>query len=178
MTSWLIVGCFIAGGGALFLFALLTWKSVRGYRPVPQGEGNGYGGFSPARYRPMIRLLAEDDFTFLASQPGYRPEIGTKLLRERRRIFRMYLNELGRDFHRLHAEARALLADSPEQHPELVGLLLRQQLIFWRAMAGIELRLAPRAAGLGHMHARGLVEAIEQMRLDLDRVARPAPVAV
>ena len=40
---------------------------------------------SPGKYQPMERLLREDDFRFLASQPGYTPQLGRRLRAERRR---------------------------------------------------------------------------------------------
>jgi hypothetical protein len=125
-------------------------------------------GFSLGRYEPMVRLLSEDDLVFLAAQPGYRPEIGAKLRRERRRIFRLYLQDLAQDFHRLHAEARTMVADAQKEHAELVGVLIRQQVAFWRAMLAIEMRLLT-DVGLGKLDVRGLVESIEAMRLELAR---------
>ena len=53
------------------------------------------------------------------AQPGYRPETGARLRRERRRIFRLYLRALAVDFRSLHAAARKLVADAPERHADL-----------------------------------------------------------
>lgn len=164
----------MTGGSGVLLLAMLLLVRLRAYRIVWQGEESEDEGFSLARYQPMTRLLEEDDFVFLASQPGYRPEIGAKLRRERRRIFRMYLRELAGDFHRLHAEARRMVAESHAENAELVSLLIRQQVTFWRAMAGVELRLAMEWTGLPGIDVRGLVEDIELMRLDLLRVAAPS----
>lgn len=173
MTSWVVIGWMITGGSVALLLAALAAMRWRAYWSEPDHEGEP-GEFSLARYRPMERLLAEEDFLFLAAQPGYRPEIGAKLRRERRRIFRLYLRELTRDFHRLHADARAMVADSTAEHSELVGVLLRQQLTFRLGLAAIELRLALGGLGLGKVDVRGLVEAIEAMRLDLARFSAPA----
>jgi hypothetical protein len=140
-------------------------------------EWNDSEGFSLERYEPMSRLLAEEDFLFLAAQPGYRPEMGAKLRRERRRIFRLYLRELAQDFHGLHRQARALVAESHAEHSGLVGLLMHQQITFWRAMAGIELRLAASRLNLANVDVRGLLDSIEAMRLDLARLAAPVPAA-
>jgi len=131
-------------------------------------------GFSLERYEPMSRLLAEEDFIFLAAQPGYRPEMGAKLRRERRRIFRLYLGELALDFRSLHREARAMVAESHAENSELVGLLIRQRLTFIGAITMVELKLAASRFSLGNVDVRGLLESIEAMRLDLARVAAPA----
>jgi len=150
----------------------------RTYRSEPGGEMNSErldsDEFSLARYEPMGKLLADEDFLFLAAQPGYRPEIGAKLRRERRQIFRLYLRELSHDFHRLHAEARRMVAASTADQSELVTLLLRQQLAFWRGMAAIEVRLA--FGRLSVVDARGLIESIEAMRVALARFSVPVAV--
>ena len=43
--------------------------------------------FSISRYRPMLRLLSEDDYEFLASQAGYKGKIASQLRAERRKVF-------------------------------------------------------------------------------------------
>ena len=176
MTGWVILGWIVtAGSVALLLTALAAMRlQSRLKRTNEERESE----FSLARYEPMARLLSEEDFLFLSAQPGYRPEIGARLRRERRRIFRLYLRELTRDFHTLHARARRMVAHSSAEHSELVGLLMRQQVIFWRGLLAIELRLALSALGLGTVDVRGLVEAIEAMRLDLARFSGPAQAAV
>jgi hypothetical protein len=141
------------------------------------GESGDSEGFSLDRYEPMSRLLAEDDFVFLAAQPGYRPEMGAKLRRERRRIFRLYLRELARDFRSLHREARAMVAESQAEYSDLVGLLIRQRLVFIRAMGLVELRLTVSRFSLGNVDVRGLLESMEAMRLDLARIIAPAAAA-
>jgi hypothetical protein len=162
------VGAVIVSSLAMFW---LTMR-LRAYRAAERGSSSGTPEFSITRYQPLNRLLGDEDFLFLAAQPGYRPEIGKKFRRERRRVFRLYLNELAGDFRCLHARARAMVAESQEQHVELVGLLLRQQLRFWRAMAAIELRLTMHQLGVGKVDVRTLVDAFESMRLDLVRISR------
>jgi hypothetical protein len=181
MTSFVAVAS-VAVGSALLFAGVLIVVRLLAYRTVADRAQNETAGFSLARYEPMARLLLEEDFLFLASQPGYRPEIGAKWRRERQRIFRLYLRDLAQDFQRLHAEARAVVADSRAESSELVGVLMRQQIAFWRAMAGIELRLWMNQLGLGKAGltkagARGLVESIEAMRRDLARFAAPLSAA-
>jgi hypothetical protein len=56
-------------------------------------------GFAPASYRPMERLLREDDFAFLAQQAGLHGwDAGFEW--KGWRVFRMYLGNLRRDFAR------------------------------------------------------------------------------
>ena len=173
MTGWLAVGWIVTAGSVVVLLALIAWIwSQRQEKRATSGFGESTG-FSVSRYQPMEYLLSEEDFAFLASQPGYEPEIGARWKRERRRIFRLYLDELKRDFQRLHAEARVMAANADAESAELVGILMRQQVSFWRAMAGLELRLALRAAGIGKVNVRPLLELLEAMRADLARVRAP-----
>lgn len=172
MTVWVAAGWVVTIGSLMVLCATMAWfwSQRRGKQAGDFGES---GGFSISRYQPMEYLLSEEDFLFLTSQSGYQPEIGARWKRQRRRIFRLYLDELKRDFQRLHAEARMMAANADADSAELVEILMRQQFAFWRAMAGLELRLALRAAGIGKVDVRPLVELLEAMRVDLARFSAP-----
>ena len=117
-------------------------------------------------YEPMARLLAREDLEFLRDTVGART--AARWARSRRRIFRLYLRDLASDFGSLHAEARALVAESPEQYAHLVAVLMRQQITFLRAMAEIEIRLALSPVGLARVDPRKLIQAIEAMRHELE----------
>lgn len=129
--------------------------------------------FSIQRYRPMERLLAEEDFRFLESLPGYRPEIGTRLRKERRVAFRRYLNRLVRDFHRLHSAARHAVAYASTDQSQLVGLLMKQRAEFTLALVHIEIRLALHTFGLAKVQVSGLVGAMDTMSRELRLAAVP-----
>jgi hypothetical protein len=131
-------------------------------------------GFSLARYEPMARLMCAEDLLFLKAQPGYTAEMGRKFSRERRRIFRLYLRELAADFNRLHAQARVVVAGLTAEHSPLVGILLRQQVRFWYEMAAVELRLSLSWAGFRSIDARGLVDALQSMHIEINRLAAPS----
>jgi hypothetical protein len=141
------------------------------YRNSKVEESLNHVEFSPARYAPMARLMSDEDLLFLRSQPGFRPEIGKKFSRERRRIFRMYLQELARDFHRLHAHAREVAASLPADHAPLVSMLIRQQMRFWFEMTAIEMRLSLGWTATAATQARGLIEALSAMHAEIGRVA-------
>lgn len=173
--NWALTGGLIAGGFVLLLAALLAVRLLR-YRNASLPESRlemETEPFSPAKYEPLARLAVVDDLAFLSSLPGYRRAIGAKLRRERCRIFRMYLRELADDFHGLHARARDMVAESPEANSEPVGLLLRQQFAFWRALASIELRLLAPWIRVPGIAVPALVESLETIRLDLARIATP-----
>src|SRR5437879_13292975 len=84
--------------------------------------------FSIAEYRPMLRLLSEDDYEFLASQAGYESKIASQLRKERRRVFHAYLRNLVRDFNRLQHAAKIMAVCSAQDLPDLAQALLKQQL--------------------------------------------------
>jgi hypothetical protein len=115
----------------------------------------------------MERLLGDEDLLFLQSQPGYRPSMGAELRRQRRRIFRLYLSDLKRDFHHLHAQARAMVAEGDAAAGDLVQVLMRQQVAFVRATTILEIRLALSAVGIGTVDVRPLLAMVDAMRQDL-----------
>jgi hypothetical protein len=173
--SWITAGTLLSAGlaataSAALLLAvwmamrLRCYRSVRGERPL-----SGEGALPPSTY-DFMSLLSDEDFDFLASLPGYTPEIGEKLRRHHERILRLYLSELAQEFHSVHAEAREIVANAGEEHAPAVGLLMRQQVAFWQCMARIELSFAVPGFSAGRWNkARaaalsGVVEAIVAMR--------------
>jgi hypothetical protein len=167
VTLWTALGWAASAGSLATLFGVIAWMLLRRRRVNAVECADGSVGFKPGNYGPMECLLAEEDFLFLQAQPGYRPEMGARWKRERRRIFRLYLAELKHDFRRLHAEARTLVAHSPADSSDLVGVLMRQQWTFLRATAGLEIHLALEWAGIAKVDAAPLIELLEAMRVDL-----------
>jgi hypothetical protein len=91
------------------------------------------GDFDIRRYRPMERLLAEDDLSYLTAL-GLDQRTLKQFRKERRRLFGRYLRNLQADFWSLHAAARALLIEAPADRPELAAAILRQQFAFQRTV--------------------------------------------
>ena len=79
----------------------------------------------------MLRLLDEADYKFLASQPGYSKKFIENLRAERRAIFRAYLSNLVRDFHRLHMAARMVLVYAPQDRSDFALTLVRTACDFY-----------------------------------------------
>jgi hypothetical protein len=126
----------------------------------------------------MQRLLDPEEIAFLRSQPGMTEADIAAFTKKRRQIFRMYLRELTADFQSLHAQARELVTVSPDKNPELVEMLLSQQVRFWTAIARIEFELALSAAGLNADPSR-LLETVEALHTAIVRAtALPGPVPV
>jgi hypothetical protein len=133
---------------------------------------------SVIRYRPMERLLAGEDYRFLASQPGYTPKMLRHLRARRRRLFRGYMAALSRDFTLVGAALRLIITYSPQDRPELSRILYQQQLLFAAGMLRVHCALLFDRFGLGTVDVRGLVRAMEYMRLELRQmIPADQPVA-
>ena len=118
---------------------------------------------SLARYRPMERLLAAEEFEFLARQPGYEPRLGRRLRAERRSILRQYLRLMAKDFHRVYRAAQVALIQSPEDRPDLAGALIRLRVQFLVASLALQCRLALHPFGLPRLELRPLLAALERI---------------
>src|SRR4051794_10989017 len=146
-----------------FAAGLLVRKMVSRTRGV-EYDPAWLEDFSIAKYRPMLRLLSEDDYEFLASQAGYQGKIASQLRAERRRVFRAYLRNLIRDFHRLHHVAKMMAVYSTQDRPDFAAALLRQRLVFSVAVTGVRFRLVLHSVGIGAVDVRNLIGSLEHMR--------------
>jgi hypothetical protein len=154
------------------VFRLWSYRSSNVEMSAEEGLGVNGVEFSYARYEPMARLMNDEDLLFLKAQPGFRPGIAKKFTRERRRIFRLYLQELALDFHRLHAHAREIVAGLPAENSQLVGMLIRQKFRFWYEMTALELRLSLNMPAV--VNARALIDVLAAMHAEISRVAVPS----
>ena len=173
MTIGTALAWSVTVGLLVALLGALAWMVLR-RRPSTSWHDDNSEGFSLDRYQPMARLLDEEDLLFLKSQPGYRPEMGVRWKRERFRIFRLYLRELKSDFRRLHAQAREMVSHSEADSPDLVRILMKQQMTFWRVTTALEFRLVLQQLGIGKANVTSFIERIEAMRADL--ALRTAPL--
>ncbi len=132
---------------------------------------------SVERYRPMMRLLDQDDILFLRSQPGFTPRLEVALRNERCRLFRGYLSLLEADFRRVSMAIKILMLQSRYDRPDLASTLLRHQAVFALGITLVRIRLALYQLGLGAVDASILVKTFDAMRLELRSLAAPAMVA-
>lgn len=155
---WVLAGVVTAALAALGYF---TWRMTRpakvNFAPEWVAE------FSPARYRPMERLLSEHDFQFLAQKPGVDRRLIERLRAERRSVFRAYLSQMSRDFSRLQAIGRLMVLYSPQDRPDLAEALLRQEFHFRRAWVSMHVRLVLHSFGVGKLEVSHLVQPIQQL---------------
>lgn len=152
-------------------FFLLLRRIISPER-VPSFDEDWLNEFSVARYRPMERLLSDDDYEFLESQPGYTPRIGRKLRTERRAIFRDYLRCLTRDFERLYGAIQLLMLASAQDRPDLAEALLKQKWIFAYGILAMHFRLLLHSLGKGPVEIQALVSSLDAMRLQLQQLSR------
>ena len=138
---------------------------------APRFDDAWINRFSLDRYRPMRRLLAETDFEFLGREGRVSPKIAKNLRAARRRIFRVYLSDLSRDFYRLHGAAKLMLLQAREDQPDLAAILVRQRVVFAFAMLAVEYRLLLHAVGLNSVDVSRLMGVVEGLRF---QVVRPA----
>ncbi|HSW49345.1 MAG TPA: hypothetical protein VLH09_04180 [Bryobacteraceae bacterium] len=160
----------IAGGGVALVLAFLLRTLVSPSR-CELVNADWLSRFSVARYRPMERLFSEEDYHYLARQKGYRPEVAKRLRRERIKVFRGYLSWLTSDFRRLEAAASFCMAHAPQDRPDLAKALLKRRLAFSAALIGARWRLLLYGFGLSNADVHRLIGSLDDMRVELRRVA-------
>jgi hypothetical protein len=148
-----------AGGLAYLLYCLCSRSSPQ----LPEPEW--LQSFSANRYRPMLRMLSEDDPGFLRLQ-GLDKTAIRRIRRERRQIFRVYLGNLIRDFNLLHEAARLVLLMSEVDRPDLSARLIRTRVEFQRAVLAVRVRLFLHSLGLAGVDVRELVGALESVHVN------------
>lgn len=154
-----------AAGITVLVAGAFVWIFRRIVTPVRHATpGLGWlHEFSIEKYRPMQRLLTREDYEFLRSQPGFTPTVAKMLQARRRRVLRLYLADLGRDFENVYALAKLCLVHSAEDRPGLALALLRQKWTFRYAMGLAHLRLMLQPVGLSRVDTRALVDAVDAM---------------
>ncbi|MBI3684359.1 MAG: hypothetical protein HY235_28635 [Acidobacteria bacterium] len=167
----------VAGGLALVLMGLAVYqfrKLLGTQSPATPAPAETL--FSPLRYRPMTRLLKEMDFQFLASQPGYRPDIAARLRTRRIAIFRSYLESLTKEFDHLHRALRLLTLYADHDRSEVAKVLLEQRFQFTLRMIEVRMRLAFFWLGIRPIDVSGLVETVEALRGQVRQLSAPLAV--
>lgn len=145
---------FLIAAGSVALYFLSRLRALRAARitAAPNDMAN--------RYRPMLRLLSGDDFSFVSADP----KLLHQLRAQRRRLFRGYLSCLTKDYGRLLEGVRLAMVLARVDRPDLVRLLARSRFLFAIALCRVEFRLALHAAGIGKVDITGLVDALDALR--------------
>jgi hypothetical protein len=116
------------------------------------------------RYRPMLRLLSDEDANLIAD-----PALRRKLRATRCDLFREYLRHLTEDYGKLLAGLRLIMTESSIDRPDLAKALARNRVLFAVAVCRVEFHLRLYALGIGNadvlkLQVRGLVDALDIMR--------------
>jgi hypothetical protein len=122
----------------------------------------------------MVRLLSADDLSFLRSQVGYTPELGQKLMRERRRLMRAYLRALSSDFRAIYAAANDLLLSAPTDQADLAAELSKQQILFTKGIALAHFSLCLNYFGVGEVKVGALVDTLSLVERRFNSLADAA----
>lgn len=129
--------------------------------------------FTPSSYYPMRRLLSDEDFQFLARQPGFDLSLYRKLKRERLLIFRQYLRRLIVDFNRLYTVTRVLISQQEEDHSELAVRLMKLRVRFMFSVLSAECSYVLCCMGVKSMVATPMLARLEDMSAEFLRVTQP-----
>jgi hypothetical protein len=181
MEDFPLAAMMIAGTVSLMVCGALWIVFRKAFSPgIGELDAKVVSGFSISDYQPLHRLWDSRDWLYLRRQAGWEPAISTRLMRERRKIYRAYLRRLGSEFEMLHRAARILLVHAPEEQPGMAMALFRQSLLFWKYMAMLELKLGLQEIGLApgiKAETKGLVEAAAAMQTALRQLIPPAAMA-
>jgi hypothetical protein len=147
---------------------------MRSLRLQPMGEITGSSPVLGAdRYRPMLRLLSDDDLAFVSADS----KLHRTLRARRRNLFRGYLRCLTRDYARLLAGIRQAMVHSGVDRPDLARALAKNRVLFAIAICKVEFRLALHATGVGSVDISGLVDALEALRGQVTVFSTPSLAA-
>ncbi|MBV8553014.1 MAG: hypothetical protein JOY54_17095 [Acidobacteriaceae bacterium] len=156
------------GLGLLFVLPILL-KLLKTCK-VEEISADWLENFSCSSYHAMEGLLSDEDFDFLSRQPGFDLSLYRKLRRDRLNIFKQYLNRLIVDFNRLHAAARFLLAQSSEDHSELVTRLLWLKVRFSIAVVEAQFSYGLCCLGFRCLAVKSAIRHLEEMSAQLSAI--------
>ena len=122
---------------------------------------------SVERYRPMMRLLDDEELRFLRSQPGFTPKLALQFRRQRCQIFRGYLRALSGDFHRICTAIKVMMMQAREDRPDLATTLIRSQLLFTCAVIAAHCQLVLYSCGIGTVNVNNMLTVFDGLRLEL-----------
>jgi hypothetical protein len=119
------------------------------------------------RYRPMFRLLEDDDIRFLRSQPGASPALVNRLRRQRYQVFQGYLSSLQRDFQQACETLIHLAIHSHTDRQDIVRALVVSQAKFSLGVFRVRCRLVLYRWDVGQEPVARLVRLFEGLQLEL-----------
>jgi hypothetical protein len=148
-------------GTAIVLLGLMCWLFARLVRTrrVFDIDLAWWSAFSPERYRPVTRLLSDEDLQYALELAGRDRKLAAAFRRRRIQLLRRYLKEMAADFDKLQAVGQ-LMVEAGTAGRELRELLFEQRLRFTLAMFSAELHMLGFRIGISRVDASGLVGAL------------------
>jgi len=157
-----ILACIAVAAGLIFAVRKLACPAVA----LP-ATLDWIDELSTERYRPMLRLLSQDELQFLGRQPGVTPTLAAQFRRQRCEIFRGYLRSLSRDFSRVSIALKLLMVQASSDRPDLAAILVRSQVAFTFALVSAHVQVVMYSFGLGTVNAGNLLRLFDGIRLEL-----------
>ena len=172
MTLWVVIAVIAAAATAFgIVLRRLYWLGPAGLSPALESEILTPTRSAAESYRPMTRLFAEQDFAFLTA---FGPQMLQRLLRERRRVLRLYLSELRADFERIYALCRMLAPRS--SNPHFAARITQQAFSFYGLLLIVEMRCALGWVLPVRVDTVELVNAVDRLRQAAQASLAPQPV--
>jgi hypothetical protein len=119
------------------------------------------------RYRPMLRLLNQEDLHFLQAQPDFTKQMASTFCIQRCQIFEGYLRDLDNDFKRVCMALKVLMVCSAHDRPDLASVLVRSQMTFAYGIIVVRFQMVLYRYGVGNVDVTALVELFDGWRLEL-----------
>ena len=157
-----ILACVAAAAGLIFAVRKLACPAVA----LP-ATLDWIDELSTERYRPMLRLLSQEELHFLGRQPGVTSKIAAQFRRQRCEIFRGYLRSLSRDYSRVSIALKLLMVQASADRPDLAAILVRSRVAFTFTLMSAHAQVAMYSFGLGTVDAAALLKLFDGMRLEL-----------
>lgn len=152
---------------ATITVSILVCRQIAGLQRRSPRRLDWIADLSVERYRPMLRLLGDEDFRFLRSQPGVTPALVCRLRKRRGQVFRGYLRSLEHDF-RLASEALMLaLIQSQTDRADLIPALIGSQVKFAIGVFQVRCRLLLYRWEVGQEPIARLVNLFEGLHTEL-----------
>ena len=96
----------------------------------------------------LLRLLNEERFQFLRTQPDFTPKMATKLRIQRCQLFHERLRHLKNDFKLVCMALKVIIVESKQDRPDLAWVLVRNQMTFAYGMMMVRFQLVRYRYGL------------------------------
>jgi hypothetical protein len=177
MSTYIILSVFGAVGLLLALAFLLVLRRLAPRSTTLPVTLEWIDDLSTDRYRPMFRLLDEDDLALLIGHPGSGRAREGRIRAERCAIFRDYLRSMSLDFGRICKAIEILLVQSQDDRPDLAVLVLKQKVRFTLAVMEVHSRLVMFRYGWGTVDVSSLLGVFDSLRFELRSMVPVAAVS-